>query len=376
MTSLCGKGFQGFPVQVTGWIGEPDKEKYSIPNDISVQFSPSQIPMTYTTVSGSFSINGTNTFFIGGSQYFVAGVRLCKAKQEGLSSNSKTVIAELHIWGFPTATSLEQQSLAVFVIPIFQGPVDTDAGKTLIKMITGQAVQLQSVLPQGDFTQVVRYSSCIETDKKFTIKIIVAYWSSGLEITQESAKKLPMTFADHGVPQQSDYKLLTSYQLSEQGKGNRIFSVKNGLLQPYSNVTALSTSTNEFQIGFRVIQGFKLRTSTSQARLNSYTCIPIDRRRDIKDGKILLDPENGRPLNEELDAINNETPSNQEASIPPRKIMETIFIILGIILGITMLGGVMYVLLYVFVTRRTFGAPAPDPIVAKCAEAIGPLAAS
>jgi hypothetical protein len=72
--SLCLPGFQGFPIQVTGWQSIADKEDYIVPSDISLQFSPENLPIKRND-DGSFILNGSHTFFMGGTQYFVNNVR-------------------------------------------------------------------------------------------------------------------------------------------------------------------------------------------------------------------------------------------------------------------------------------------------------------
>ena len=375
--AVCLPGLQGLPIQVTGWNSEPEKDKFIIPNDISLQFSPSQMPMSYGQ-NGSFSINGTNTFFIGGSQYFVRSIRLCKPKQEGLTTKSSTPIAELNIWGLPTATSNSQGTVALLNIPVFQGPVETTPGDVLINMIQGKAIRLQSVIPTGNDADIMRYTSCVETSTNSTISFVVAYWSNGIIITQDMANKLPKSLQPFGVPQFSSYTLLTSYVLSSGtggngGKGSRNYQANNGLLQPYSNTVAISASTKDFMLGFRLIRGFNESNINVSQDTNGYKCIAIDRSRDIKHGKLLIDASTGKRLTDEVaDADAENDTDNEPATISPRQIMETICIILGIILGISLLSGLIYLFYYVFVTRKSLGIPPVDPAIEALATKMGP----
>ena len=377
--AVCLPGLQGFPIQVTGWNSEPEKDKFVIPNDISLQFSPGQMPMSYQ--NGSFSINGTNTFFMGGSQYFVRNVRICQPKQDGLITKSAKPIAELHIWGLPTATSTSQGTIALLNIPIFQGPVETTPGEVLISMVQGKAIRLQSIIPTGKDVDVMRYTSCVETSTNSTISFVVGYWSNGMTLTQEMASKLPRTLVPFGVPQFSNYTLLTSYVLSSGtdglgGKGGRNYQVTNGILQPYSNTVAISASTKDFMLGFRYIRGFTESISTSQDT-GGYKCIAIDRSRDIKNGKLLVDASTGKRLTDEVaDADAENDTNNEPATISPRQIMETICIILGVILGLSLLSGLTYLIYYMFVTRKSLGIPPVDPSVEALAAKLGPQAGS
>ena len=178
----CLPGLQGFPIQVTGWQSVVDKSKFVIPSDISIQFSPSVMRMGYLG-SGSFSINGTNTFFMGGTQYFVKTVRMCQAKQQGLLSSSATPVGELQLWGLPTATTTSKNSIALLCIPILSGQ-ESDAGKEFTNLIYGRELSLENLLPSGAGTDVVRYTTCVETNED-TVSIVVGYWSSGLIINQQ-----------------------------------------------------------------------------------------------------------------------------------------------------------------------------------------------
>lgn len=387
--ATCLPGLQGFPIQVTGWQSIVDKSQFVIPNDISIQFSPSVMPMKYIQ-NGSFSINGTNTFFMGGTQYFVNSVRVCKPKQQGLLNSSGTPIGELQIWGLPTATATSKNTIALLCIPILNGQ-DSNAGKTLRKLfITGETLSLQDLLPSGNGTDIVRYTTCVETNRD-TVSIVVAYWSNGMTVSQQTTTVLSANIPTRndfasGVPKMSNYQLVSSYVLTEGngsvqgGKGQRTYQEVNGLLQPYSNAVALGATTPEFTAGFRLIKDFKEISTTTKLETSGYKCIAIDRSRDIKNGKLRVDPSTGKRLDEEVNNANAvDIEGTPQAIIAPKTIVDYIFIFLGVILGILLLSGVLYVIRYMFVTRKSMGLPeavdeTPEAI-AKLVGATAPVAA-
>jgi hypothetical protein len=324
--SVCLPGLQGFPIQVSGWSSLVDKSSFVIPSDISFQFSPTNLPMAYS--NGSFNINGTHTFFMGGSQYFVKALRLCSPKQEGLSTS--TPIAEFHIWGFPTATSSNQKSIALISIPIFQRHTNTPEGDKFVDLLSNRQVQLDKLIPSGQDVNIIRYSTCVETNVS-TINIITAYWESGVKLDADSLKKLPK-LEEFGVPTLSSFKLLSSYVISETGKTNRVYTEKNNVQQAYPG--NISATNSDFKNSFRYITGFIQNIDSRSQDPSAYKCVNIDPSRDIKNGKILIDPNTGKRLSEIEDA---KAENNNVPTISPMDILEILAIILGTILGIILL---------------------------------------
>jgi len=353
---------------VTGWTSIIDKAKYKVPSDISLQFSPTELPMSYN--QGNFNVNGQNTFFIGGSQYFVKAIRLCNPKQSGLST--LTPLAEFHIWGFPTATSTNQKSIALLSIPVFQGVQNTRQGDTFIDLLSNRPVRLDRLIPTGPDVNVVRYSTCVETNND-TVSFVVAYWEKGLIITQELVRNIPQPLKEFGIPVLGQFKLLSSYVISEKGKTNRIYTENEGIQQAYSN--SLTATNTDFINSFRYITGFAEQQGSAKYDTNAYKCVTIDPSRDIKNGKILIDPDTGKRLSQSVEDAEKEEKQNQEtASISPKDIMETIAIIIGIVIGIMLLIGLFY-FVYTFVTtRKSTGDPPMDPKVAHAINAVGKIA--
>jgi hypothetical protein len=387
MSNTCLPGLQGFPIQISGWTSEveSEREKFKIPNDISLQFSPSAVPMNYLSDQGTFQIQGTNTFFMGGTQFIVRMVRISVSKQEGLSLNRSTLpYMELHIWGVPVHTATNQNQIALLDIPVWEGPMTTPAGNALLNAKRGNATSLEALIPSGTDlynypADVMRYTTCVETDASNSINITVAYWMNGMVIVQDQINKVfPRPLPMYGIPMFGSYKFLSTYERTESGKGNRRYNTEKGMSIPYSTSVVLSVATAEVRNGFRFISNF-VNVQTARARglpsVQGMKCIKVDRKRDIKNGKLIIDPATGQRL-EDMD---KEAQDASEVDIPStttstRKIMETIFIILGIILGCSMLGFVLYLIYYNFVTRKSVGEiPTPDNIE-ELAAALGPQA--
>jgi hypothetical protein len=387
MSNTCLPGLQGFPIQISGWTSEAEseREKFKIPNDISLQFSPSAVPMNYLSDQGTFQLQGTNTFFMGGTQFSVRVVRLSVSKQEGLSLNRTTMpYMELHIWGVPVHTATNQNQIALLCIPVWEGPMSTPAGTALLNAKRGNATTLEAFIPTGTDlykfpADIMRYTTCVETDGPKSMNIVVAYWMNGMTIIQDELNKtFPRPLPLFGIPLLSSYKFLTSYERTESGKGNRRYDMERGMSIPYSTSVVLSVATPEVRNGFRYISNF-VNTQTARSRglpsAQGMKCIKIDRKRDIKNGKLIIDPATGERLEdmdkEAEDASGIDVPST---STPIRKVMEIVFIVIGVILGCSMLGFVLYLIYYNFVTRKSLGeVPTPDNIE-ELAAALGPQA--
>jgi hypothetical protein len=86
-----------------------------------------------------------------------------------------------------------------------------------------------------------------------------------------------------------------------------------------------------------------------------YKCIALDRNRDIKNGKIVIDPMTGKRLDKTLaeeEADNAEFNNNSEPSISAEDIRNYIVIVLGTIFGTIFLAIAGFALRR-FMTRRT-----------------------
>jgi hypothetical protein len=380
MTDNCLAGLQGFPIQVTGWTSLEDKSSIVIPNDILLQFSPDEIPYYYDKTSGVINVNGYNTFFMGGTQYTVATVRISGAKQDGLTNfATNTVMFEYQIWGLPVANSLPKADVAVLSIPIIRKPDASTAGISILKMLTGEATNLINTIPHGKGTDVIKYNTCIETNDttKKTISLAVAYWTNGASTTQllidtwatrmnVQPSFVTKNFVPSGIPDILGFRVLTSFTLSDdefRTKKNRTYESVHGILQSYSTSVALSVASPEFKNGFRLIKDFDF-AKKSRMTTDGYKCIAIDRSRDIRAGKLLVDPATGRRLDEELNQADREymdpIPQSPEVTV---KMLLRICIIIGCIVGGCLLAGVIAMFFSWMLTRKSQNLPPVDKTV-------------
>ncbi len=345
MADTCQPGNQGFPIRVEGWIGTPDKSQIIATSDIQLQFSPSETPMKVE--NGVLQPHGTNTFFMGGIQYTVATILYAEPTQQGIASFSGTVLGEFQIWGSTTtAIGLGTTSVACLLIPIIQTPAGSFAGTKLANLLQGKAGKLVDCIPQGDGADIVRYSTCIETDKRSSITIQVAYWTNGAAVTQDQVRVLPQKKAPAGIPKLAEYKVLSSFeQLADEArtKSRRQYTMNGPMLRPYPSVITVNANSREFQTSFRLIRSFSVGPSSSSRDTSAYKCIAIDREKDIRDGKLLIDPKTGERMDENLKRADEQgTEDKPEATVDVGDIFLKICIVLGILLGIAVLAAFVY----------------------------------
>jgi hypothetical protein len=370
MGDTCLPGLQGFPVQITGWSGFTDRVSIVVPNDIQLQFSPGNSPRQLNTNTGEITQHGNSTFFMNGIQFSVRQIRICKPKQEGLASRSGNPIAEFQIWGFPVGTVKSILELAVLIIPVFLNPTESEFGKSIVSMITGKSASLESTIPSGNGADILKYTTCIETNTNTTVKISVAYWTNGANIIQEMFKQFPANLPPAGIPDIFGFRVLSSFvQFADEKrtKGQRQYSDIQSILQPYTNSISLSTNSPEFRSAFRLIQNFEIKRGKALQDTSAYKCVAIDRSRDIKDGKLLIDPASGRRLDEEVQEVETqeaEVMGKVEPSTSARSIWMTVCIVLGVILGLGILFGLIYMISVHIFTRKSLELPPSNAVTA------------
>jgi hypothetical protein len=119
----------------------------------------------------------------------------------------------------------------------------------------------------------------------------------------------------------------------------------------------------EFKNGFRLIQNFEVKKKTAEQDLSAYKCIAIDRGRDIKGGKLLIDPSTGERLDKEVekaDALRAESLEKGDVS-KARSIWITVCIILGTILGLAILAVIIWGISTFFLNKHSLGQPEIGP---------------
>lgn len=341
----CTAGLQGFPIQVSGLnsLTAEAKKELETPIDIDLQFSPSQSPIQYDRNTGAFAYHGDNTFFVGGTQYNLRVVRLCRPKQEGLTTFSGAVRAELQFWGTPSATATATSQLAVLILPITVLQANSAAGASFQALMGGNAVRLADLFPTG---QIVRYVTCLETENPTTVNLSVVYWSSGIIITEDTAKRLPSTLKSNGIPNLLNVKFLTVFeQVADGSKINRRYEESDGVKLTYTK--QFTATAPEIQKGFRLIVNSNVsksqRADTSeQQKLSNYKCVTIDKKRDIQNGKLVINPLTGRPFDKELEEQQAEQSAElQPATIGANTIFIRVCIAIGVIIGIGLLAALL-----------------------------------
>jgi hypothetical protein len=125
-----------------------------------------------------------------------------------------------------------------------------------------------------------------------------------------------------------------------------------------------------------MIQGFEAVKSSKLADTSNYKCIAINRTRDIKNGKLLIDPRTGKSLKEENEEMDEATKESL-ASGPDKgsnSALITLYVILGIILGIFGIALIVYVLQFLIGRRSDVAGMAPIPVVAAAAPVVAAAA--
>ena len=368
MSDVCLSGLQGFPVQITGWSGYTEKASLAIPNDIQLQFSPSESPMTYNAPTGELTQKSSsgNTFFMGGTLFTVKSIRLAEPKQDGLKNFSANTVAEFQIWGMVNPTGVPKYDVAVITIPLYVKAEESEQGASIMNAVNGQPVRLMDCIPSGKNTMVVRYVTCIETDsaEKSTVKVAVAYFSDGVAINAPQANRLTGRLGKAGIPNVFGFKILSRFeQYNDPGrtKGNRQYLTENTILQAYQTTVALSTSTPEFRQGFRIIFSFIKRDTATEKKLGAYKCIAIDKQRDIKNNQLVVDPKTGRSLEDEITVANQQANETLPTRGNIRDTFMTVAIIVGVILGLTGLALLFMFIATIFFNRKGQGILDPIP---------------
>jgi hypothetical protein len=340
----CTAGLQGFPIQVSGLnsLTADAKQQLATPPDIELQFSPSESPIQYDQATGLYSYHGENTFFLGGTHYNLRAMRLCRPKQEGLTTFSGPVRAEVQFWGTPSATATATSQLAVLILPVTVLQANSAAGASFQALVGGNAVRLADLFPSG---QIVRYVTCLETQSPTTVNLSVAYWSSGIVITEDTARRLP-ALKSNGIPNLLNMRFLTVFeQVADGSKINRRYEESDGMNQTY--IKQFTATAPEIQQGFRLILNSNVSKSqkadtSEQQKLSNYKCVTIDKTRDIKNGKLVINPLTGRPFEKEIEEqLAEQSAELQPAVIGANTIFIRVCIAIGVIIGIGLLAALL-----------------------------------
>ena len=357
MSGQCPVGNRGFPIIVAGL--DSSKLLSSIdsttqtPNDIKLQFIKTTISKPQPFI-GNYDVAGSQSFFLGGNQYSLYSMRVCKSIDTGVTYGSSLSI-ELQFWG-RTRTG----DIGVLIIPFYKSNPNSNEFINLNNLINNNSSKdLSSVFPQQ--AEVVRYSTCIEYISGAEISnktIAVAYWRNGIGVNDNKAIRYT-----YGIPIGLNNNLNAANTLSEVGAtaARTVSYVENLFINnpSQSSVTVPYTATiqytsRDFKDRFRYCI-FMIAPSQASSGQKDYKCIAIDRQKDVVNGRIMVDPATGKPLVDSLAEDNEEQASLNV--IPPSvttngDVERTATIIVGVVVG-TMLVGIVIFIIRWFVTSRT-----------------------
>lgn len=289
------------------------------PNDLVLQFGLTN-KYTFNSATGFIDFyGGTDTFFLGGSQYTLSVIQICSPIITNFEKN--TPIAQLIFWGRPSLNSNSKADIAALVIPIYKSTLSfvnlsikerqSITGLSQLYTSSNSQLYLPTLFPDDT---VYRYTTCIELIDGTNIKnrsIAVAYWNTGIPWTTDSYPTNFTNLSPFGIP------LSLTGNIPAAGSFNADVDPKtvskpsrstNGIVTtPYT--TSIHAITNEYinrftQMSFTTKSQIKTKTSTQDLK-----CIAIDRSRDIVNGHLVIDPATGKRLDQE---INEEDAQNAE----------------------------------------------------------------
>ena len=373
MSGQCPLGNRGFPIVVNG-LSSTSQTAITTqrPNDIKLNFIPT-IVTPLRDGSGRYDIQGSQSFNLGGSQYMLDTMRICKAVPNGIEYNSNPV-AELHFWGKSpsSATPNSSAEIAVLIIPIYSASSSTNEAVKFVNIINNGPGDLSKIFPQN--TEVFRYNTCIEFpdgNGNITNKTIgVAYWRQGMGL----AGPLP-TLPAFGIPIELTLNKSVYSIVSEVGAAaTRTLSGSRDIIDSVSNpyTTNISVSSTDFQHRFSycifTIQVSSLDTTGPK----QYKCMAIDRQKDIVNGQVMVDPKTGKRLVDSLQEDDDEQASL--AVIPSPTITggdtERAFtIFFGVLFGTAALALVIWLISY-FITKKNPTAAAAAAVSAATTAAL------
>jgi hypothetical protein len=355
----CPIGNRGFPVVVNGATSTTTYTTQ--PNDIALQFGKN-MPISYNSNTGTFNLEGSHTFFLGGSQFRVHTMKMSLYGSTNYGYAPTSITSELQIWGTPSVGGRANTDLAVLIIPIYSVPSSFNRGSStewlnLMKYRQdGIATNFSSVVPSNK--EVIRYTTCVEhSTSDGSIEnstIAVAFWRNGFQVKSEDNIFVQQT-PEFGIPLAltGNRKLFSS---ASEGVGAnnqpvRTLSGNQGAVSagritstPYSLGISASSSDFTQRIRLCIYDG---ESSGSRYVPTDYKCVAIDRQKDIVNGRIMIDPSTGKRLEESLteDSTREAQLSLVEAPTMNSGDVEVILTyVFGSILGTCILALVLYLI--------------------------------
>lgn len=358
MSGQCPLGNRGFPIIVAGLDSSRKLSHYDTtiqtPNDIKLQFMKTTISKPQPFI-GNYDVAGSQTFFLGGTQYSLYVMRICKSFYIGMTYGTEIIKIELQFWG-----RNKNGDIGVLIIPFVSSNTTSNEYTNLINLLNNNSPNdLSSVFPQQ--AEVIRYSTCVEytaNSSVFNRTIAVAYWRNGIGVNDNMA--ISYTY---GIPIGLNNNMNAANTLSEVGAtaARTVSYVENYQVNnpDRSSVTVPYTATiqytsSDFRDRFRYCI-FTIAPKQEAAGPTDYKCIAIDRQKDVVNGRIMVDPATGKSLK---DSLAEEDDAQASLNIIPPTITtngdieRTASIIVGVIGGTILLGIAVFTIRW-FITSKT-----------------------
>ena len=355
----CPIGNRGFPIILNGVTATTSYTTQ--PNDVVLQFGKNA-PISYTRNTGTFDLQGSHTFFLGGTQFRVHTIKISSPGSTNYGYATTSIEGELQLWGTPSVAGLANTDLAVLIIPFYSIP-SSFAERTskewvnLVEYIGIRvATDFSNVIPSNK--EVIRYNTCVEHSNSdgsiVNSTIAVAFWRNGYGIKAGDTIFVQNT-PEFGIPLAltGNRKLFSSVSegVGANNQPVRTLSGNQGAVSagritstPYSLSISASSSDFTQRIRLCIYDG---ASSGSRSVPTDYKCVAIDRQKDIVNGRIMIDPSTGKRLEESLteDSTREAQLSITEAPTMNSGDVEVILTsVFGFILGTCILAIVLYLI--------------------------------
>lgn len=304
----------------------------------------------------------TTSLRLNGNSFGLISVQLCSPQHTTLlPRNKQSDCSGEIVLGFRAQNTISEAYLFLCI------PILTRATQTLstylealrLGNLDGKPTSLLSVLPPTD-KHYISYSTCLqrrEREGTSTKQVRVFVYTEGL-----------------AVPPANFQEIVN--KVTRQAASGRIFlpaiQLPDGLVdKSQAMLFSISTET-DYKSLLRYSQYYPEGTPESsrfrEDTLNSYKCVPLEPSQNVKDGKIIVDTENGELLSQVL-KDKDELGRPKRSKISPAMIEKIIAVFLAIILLIV----VFLVVAYVITNFTTPNADSFFGVVKQNMGTIGPV---
>jgi len=312
--------------------------------------------LTGYTDEGTSELSNKTTLRYNGRQYRLLSVQVCESTHTEwlIPAVTKDINKYDFIVTFQSIIDATDAYIMLVMPLLSTGAIDPSYLSGLVSTADANTVySLQDCFPDPD-ANFATYSTClipIQANASYkTMDVFVCY--DGTQITADMQKQLD-TVLNTGAPYISTVDSGVTRRLSSvtnQGDfGNKVMTT-GSLLNPKGTKK-------------RSVEGFQTTPPPppppppSTADPSAYKCVPFDPDSQIKNGQILVDTATGAPLSKVVAERQLLRDERTGQTIPP-VILTIIEGMLGILLGLLVIGGIVY-LFFHFIT----GGSAPSQIV-------------